>query len=266
VTDGDFPELKDAVRAIWDANADFWNARMGEGNDYHRLLIAPTQERLLAIQPGELILDVACGNGQFARHMARLGARVVAVDVSARMIENARAHSSGADAIEYHVVDAADRSALVSLGDRRFDAAVCTMAMMDMASIEPLVSALAQLLRQSGRFVFSVMHPCFNSGHITLSAEEMADATGRLATHYGVKVTRYITPRATKGVAMKQQPAPQYYFDRPISSLLKVCFDAGFVLDGFEEPTFPTAADDGRANWKNITEIPPALVARMRLR
>jgi len=26
VSDGDFPELNDAVRAVWDANADLWNA------------------------------------------------------------------------------------------------------------------------------------------------------------------------------------------------------------------------------------------------
>ena len=55
-------------------NAAFWDERMGEGNDWHRLLIAPAQERLLALQRDELVLDVACGNGQFARHMARLGA------------------------------------------------------------------------------------------------------------------------------------------------------------------------------------------------
>ena len=37
------------VRDIWDANAAFWDARMGqEGNDHRRLLVGPAQERLLA--------------------------------------------------------------------------------------------------------------------------------------------------------------------------------------------------------------------------
>lgn len=265
VGQGDFQDLNDAVRTIWDANADFWHARMGEGNDFHRLLIAPAQERLLALQPGETVLDVACGNGQFARRLAELGARVVAVDVSARMIANARANNGAADAIEYHVVDATDRAALASLGERRFDAAVCTMAMMDMASIEPLAASLGRLLRPGGRFVFSVTHPCFNSGRVTLVAEEGATDAGELVTRYAVKLAEYIRPRVTKGVAMRGQPAAQYYFDRPVSALFKVCFDAGFALDGLEEPTFPDSAADGRANWANITEIPPALVARMRL-
>jgi 2-polyprenyl-3-methyl-5-hydroxy-6-metoxy-1,4-benzoquinol methylase len=267
VTDGDFPDLNDDVRAIWDANADFWNARMGEGNDFHLELIAPAQERLLAVQPGETILDIACGNGQFARRLTDLGARVVAADVSPRMIEIAKAHRAAAtDRIEYRVIDATDRDALGALGDRRFDAAVCTMAMMDMASIEPLAAALARLLRPSGRFVFSVVHPCFNSGRVSLVAEEAADESGRLVRRYSVKMSEYIHPRPTKGLAMRGQPVPQYYFDRPISALLDVCFKAGFVLDGLEEPTFTASAGDGRPNWANITEIPPALVARMRLR
>ncbi len=261
----DFPDLTDAVRAIWDANADFWHRRMGVGNDFHRLLIAPAQERLLAVQPGETVLDVACGNGQFARQLARDGARVVAVDVAPRMIEHARAATDAAFPIDYHVLDAGDAAAMLTLGERRFDAAVCTMALMDMATIDPLLAALSRVLRPRGRFVFSVLHPCFNNGRVSLVAEEAADQSGQLVTRYAVRVADYIRPRATKGVAMKGQPAAQYYFDRPISVLFSACFRAGFALDGLEEPTFPRSAHDGRPNWSNISEIPPALVARMRL-
>jgi hypothetical protein len=78
-------------------------------------------------------------------------------------------------------------------------------------------------------------------------------------------VSEYIRPKATKGLAMKGQPIPQYYFDRPISALFNTCFKAGFALDGIEEPAFCVSAGDGRANWSNMTQIPPALVARMRL-
>ena len=161
---GEFADLNQAARDIWDRNAAFWDERMGEGNKWHRLLIAPAQERLLALRRDELVLDIACGNGQFARHMARLGARVVASDVAPQMIEHARARTTKqADRIEYRVLDATSREQLLALGERRFDAAVCTMALMDMAAIEPLLAGLSRLLKVGGRFVFSVPHPCFNS-------------------------------------------------------------------------------------------------------
>jgi 2-polyprenyl-3-methyl-5-hydroxy-6-metoxy-1,4-benzoquinol methylase len=263
---GDFQRFNDEVREIWDRNADFWHARMGDGNEFHRVLIGPAQERLLNLQPGEDVLDVACGNGQFARRMAQLGARVLALDVSPRMIDNARANTrEDQERIEYRVVDATDRAALAALGPRRFDAAVCTMAMMDMASIDPLVSSLGILLKTGGRFVFSVVHPCFNSSGVKLVAEEGNAEDGRLVTRYSVTMSEYIQPKPAKGVAMKGQPVAQYYFDRPISALFTTCFAAGFALDGLEEPTFRASADDGRANWSNITNIPPVLIARMRL-
>ena len=140
---GEFAALDEKVKEIWNTNAEFWDARMGEGNRHHKELIAPAQERLLALEKDELVLNVACGNGQFARRMVELGARVVATDPSERLIELAKARTTeNADRIDYRVVDATDAEELMALGKGRFDAAVCGMAIMDMPKIEPLLSAL----------------------------------------------------------------------------------------------------------------------------
>ena len=86
----DADSLNREVREIWDRNAPWWDERIGEGNKYQTLLIGPATERLLELRPGEVILDVACGNGAFSRRMAEAGARVVAFDFSERMLERAR--------------------------------------------------------------------------------------------------------------------------------------------------------------------------------
>jgi len=261
MSEGEFQALNAEVRDIWDTNADFWHEHMGEGNEFHRVLIAPAQERLLSVRASDVVLDVGCGNGQFARRLAALGAHIIAVDVSPRMIEKAKAHAT--ERIEYRVLDATDGAKLLSLGEQRFDAAVCTMTLMDMASIEPLLSALRSLLKPTAPFVFSVCHPCFNSPRTTLVAEETTEA-GVPRTRYSVSVSDYLQPQATKGVAMAEQPASQYYFDRPLSVLFNACFNAGFVLDGLEEPRFDTSKSDGRPSWRNMIDIPPILVARLR--
>src|SRR5688572_1500731 len=84
----------EAVRQAWEANAAFWDDRMGEGNDFYRELIAPSVEALLQVQPGQRILDAACGSGIFSRRLAELGASVVAFDIAPRMIERATARSA----------------------------------------------------------------------------------------------------------------------------------------------------------------------------
>ena len=268
--DYEFQGLESEVRSIWDRNAEFWDSRMGDGNRWHRELIAPNQERLLDLREGETVLDVACGNGNFARHMAELGAEVVGFDISEKMIEKARAYGSvGPRRIEYHVIDASDGEAVRSLGRRRFDAAVCTMAMMDMPKISPMLSALGHVLKPGGRFVFSVLHPCFNSTSTRFVLEE-SERGGVVEHEYSLRISEYIEPKQSMGLAIAGQPEPHYYFHRPISALFGACFDAGFMLDGIAEPTFrsPEADDEGRANpmwWANHAAIPPALIARMRL-
>jgi SAM-dependent methyltransferase len=269
MAEGDDPQgMNREVQAIWEANAGFWDKRFGEGNDFQRLLIGPATERLLELRPGEVVLDAACGNGAFSRRMAELGAQVVAFDFSEPFLERARARTAErpdlAGRIAYHHLDATDEAALLALGEGRFDAAVCTMALMDMAAIDPLLGAVGRLLKPDGRFVFSLTHPCFNNLYMRKIVEE-EERDGELVTSYALKITGYIRQVTGRGLGMIGQPVPQYYFDRPLSVLLGACFAAGFVLDGLEEPVFPEGTDVDRPfSWANFGEIPPVLVARLR--
>ena len=265
----DFPEYDGQTAEVWDRLAEWWDDKIGGGNDFQEYLIEPSTERLLELQPNELVLDIACGGGRLARRMASLGARIVAIDHSEKFVQRARERTKeNAEKIEYRVVDATDTQALMALGERRFDAAVCTMALMDMSSIEPLISTLPRLLKQGGRFVFSVMHPAFNSGTTRLMGEQF-EKDGEMVAKFGVTVTDYAKPFAYRGLGIVGQPVPQHYFHRPINLLFNTCFKHGFVLDGIDEPTFPEDAElKSRLpiSWANIRSIPPVLVARMRLK
>lgn len=253
----------------WETNAVFWDERMGEGNDFVEELAWPSMAPLLDLHEGERVLDVACGNGLFARRLAALGAEVVAFDFSPAMLERARARPEGHEGrvrIEYRVVDATDEAALIALGERAFDAAFSNMALMDIADVAPLFRGLARLLRPGGRFVFSVMHPAFNQADATMLAE-VEDREGALVTEYSVRIKGYLGPSMRLGLAINGQPSPQPYFHRPVSELLRPAFDAGFVLDGLAEPAFGDQHREPRRgpNWNNMTGIPPMLVVRLRL-
>ena len=249
---------------IWNANADFWDERMGDGNAFHKLLIEPAQLRLLDLQGGETILDLACGNGQFARKMADHGTQVVAVDGSERMIANARARSAEyAGRIDYRVADCTDEQQLLSLGPRQFNLVVCTMALMDIPDLQPLAAAVARLLKADGRFVFSLQHPCFNY-ELAKQGVEQHDRDGELVRDYYVRVSRYSRPSTSRGMAMDGQPVPHYYFHRPLATLLGTFFAAGLVIDGLEEPAFGANAEASKLFTMVYQEIPPALVVRMR--
>ena len=262
----EWSELRDEVRSVWDDNAAFWDNHVGEeGNVFARTLVYPTAERLLAPQPGWRVLEIACANGNFARRIAPQVAHVLATDVSPQMIEIARARTPETTTnVEFRALDAADPDALAALGDQRFDAAVCNMAIMDMPAIEPLLAALRRLLRPGGAFVFTTMHPCFNSGAITRMVE-MSDDGGELRNIYSIKSSHYHTPKHFLGLAAAGQPRPQYYFHRSFSDLFAPCFANGFLLDALEEPVFPQGDAQRALSLSNFAELPPVLAARFRL-
>lgn len=260
-------ELNRDVHDGWNENSEFWDSYMGsEGRSFQKILIGPVTERLLELKPGETVLDVACGNGAFTRRMAQLGAKVIGCDFSERQLEFANKRTKeNKERIEFKLFNATDESQLLLLGKQRFDVAVCTMAMMDMAVIEPLLSALHSILKSEGRFVFSVMHPCFNSNGVTKIYEE-EERDGKVIGRHSIKVERYIQQFVEKGIGIIGQPVAQYCFHRPLSILFNICFRAGFIIDAFEEPVFPESNDEMQTlSWSNFHEIPPVIVVRMKL-
>ena len=95
--------------------------------------------------------------------------------------------------------------------------------------------------------------------------EREENHAGELVVH-AIQISEYATPTTHKGIGIIGQPAPQYYFHRPLNGLFCACFRAGFVLDALEEPTFDANAQPSRPfSWENYHEIPPVLIARVRL-
>jgi 2-polyprenyl-3-methyl-5-hydroxy-6-metoxy-1,4-benzoquinol methylase len=265
----DFPEFNNETAPVWERLAGYWDDTIGEGNGFQDYLVEPYSEMLLELKSGERVLDIACGGGRFTRRMAAHEVTILAIDHSAEFIERAKRRTTeNADKIDYRVINATDKTALLGLGKNEFDAAVCTMALMDMASITPLISALPELLKPGGRFVFSILHPAFHSGEIEFFAES-GSADGKLSTISGVKITRYAEAYHYLGKGILAQPEPQHYFHRPLNMLFQTCFKYGFVLDGLEEPQLPEELDSSKSSplsWLKKRSIPPLMISRMRLK
>lgn len=274
-------DLNEETREAWEVNAEVWDNRMGdEGNDFFNILCWPAIASLLdaspfgddattlstSLKPDAHILDIACGNGLTTRKLAELGAQVTAFDFSSKLIEKAKARLADYQSqITFEVIDATNESQLLFFGENKFDSAISNMALFDMADIETLFRVLPKLLKPKGTFIFSITHPAFNNASAVHVAEEIDD--GEIKDTYSIKISRYMTPSHQRGLALRNQPKPQVYFDRPLQCYLNLGFKNGFVLDGFEERAFPPDSPQMfPLGWGGkFSELPPVLVARMRL-
>lgn len=112
-----------------------------------------------ALQPGERVLDVACGTGLVARLAAeRVGptGTVTGVDISPDMIEVAQPTPAPAvPAVDWQVGDAAS----LPLPDGAYDVVLCQMGLMFMEDRPRALSEMRRVLAPGGRLVVNTPGP-----------------------------------------------------------------------------------------------------------
>ena len=253
-------------REVWERLAPWWDGMIGEdGSEFHRRAVLPAVTDMLGDPMGMRVLEIGCGNGNFARHLAGQGASVTATDQADEWIRLAAARPG--PPVDYRRVDATSPEELAALGSGTFDAAVANMVLMDMPEVGPLYRALAVILRPGGRFVFALTHPCFGYGaQPTPDADRATSARSRslarvwgwgeklsesipwaakrvlvermAARSAGLASLRYLETRTVRAQVHAEQPVAHWYFHRPLQDLLNPAFDAGLVLDRIAEPRY----------------------------
>ncbi|EEH38944.2 hypothetical protein PAAG_01406 [Paracoccidioides lutzii Pb01] len=272
----------EALRA-WEKNAAYWDKVMGaDGNDYYKAVELPVLERMAAVKPGDMALDLATGNGLVARWLAYRGARVIATDGSQAMLDHAKRRGVDTDgihivSISYQVLDATSPEAFEKLIEQEtvdegtFDVVTMNMAIMDIGTLEPLAAALPKLLKKNtGRFVATLLHPFITAGATRVIEYGDSIETGREEERVSIKLTRYLhAAPPVKAEALKGQPSHQFTFHCPIYEVLAPFLRSGLVLDALEEPTFDeeynarTPVDPRSLRY--IIQIPKIFAFRMRI-
>ena len=154
-------QKKESIKKEWNDAAESWVDFVRKGKDYYRdELNNPATFRLIGDVRGRLVLDLACGEGYNTRILARKGAKVTGIDFSEKMIELARRQAEEKLGICYRVLDATD---LKEFSSNYFDIVTCFMSLQDIEKYKRAISEVARVLRNWGRFVFSVPHPCFET-------------------------------------------------------------------------------------------------------
>jgi len=110
----------------------------------------------LALRPGELVLDVACGTGTLAIPAARAGARVSGIDIAPNLIAQARheARTTGLD-VEFEVGDAE----ALPYHDGQFDTTVTMFGAMFAYRPDRAATELLRVTRAGGRVAMANWTP-----------------------------------------------------------------------------------------------------------
>ncbi|GAA1447218.1 class I SAM-dependent methyltransferase [Leifsonia poae] len=105
--------------------------------------------RAVAPRAGEIVLDVAAGTGTSSASLAKDGARVVAADFSAGMIEVGRARQAGNPFVEFVQADAT----ALPFGDDEFDAVTISFGLRNIVDPQKAIAEFYRVTKPGGRVV-----------------------------------------------------------------------------------------------------------------
>lgn len=143
-------------------------------------IFAPWAEALVVLpdlQPGERVLDAACGTGAVARAAApRVGSKgtVTAVDVNPGMLAIARGSTPGQPAVGWREADVIE----LPFPDGSFDVVFCQQGLQFMGDRDAAACEMRRVLVSSGRVAVSVWRRLEHNRAFAIFAETLERFSG----------------------------------------------------------------------------------------
>jgi SAM-dependent methyltransferase len=195
--------------------------------------------------PGELTLDIGCGEGRMARALAAAGHRVIGVDVTELL---ARAASDHDDPVLAVVADAA----ALPFRDGVADLVASFMTLMDTDDFAAAVSEAGRILRPGGQYCIAIVHPLAESGRFLEDGSFLVDRPY-------LQVWRYPDELHREGIEMTFHTE-----HRPIESYARALEDAGLVIEAIREPMPDLAMAAKQPSAERWRQVPNLLLLRAR--
>ncbi len=177
--------------------------------------------QLLDPQPGELILDLGCGDGALTEKIAAAGCAVFGVDSSHAQLQAARSRN-----LPVAVMDGQQLAI-----KRRFDAVFTNAALHWMKQPEKVVEGVANALRPGGRFV------------------------GEFGGKGNVKTIRQALPRTLRKRGIDPWSVEPWYYPSP-EEYTKLLNRFGFAVEYIELIPRPTLLPGDILGWLEVFAQP----------
>lgn len=235
----------------WGKVASWYNDHLKGDDTYHAQVIAPNLFRMLDPKEGEVVLDLACGQGYITRLVAESGASVLGVDVSPELVSLAK-QGNTLENCNFGVLSADD---LHSLKNESYDAALCVLALQNIEKLRETFSEVSRVLKHRGKFLVVLNHPSFR---VPKASEWGFDEARKVQYR---RVDSYLSESRAE-IEMhpgKVKSEVTVSFHRSLQLYMKQARAAGFAIRSLEEWISHRNSDSGpRAEAENKArkEIP----------
>ncbi len=203
-----------------------WYDQDAVTSPFYQEMVVPSIMALVGDVEGEVVCDIACGQGVISRELARRGAQVIGIDISTELLNLARGYEAREPLGIRYVED--DAQSLSHLSDGSVDGVTCCMALMNIPDLVACVATISRVLKRDGWFVATITHPCFQTPHSEWIITP-DNHPARLVRGYVPECFwRSDNPDGVRGRVGEHH--------RTLSTYLNTTASAGFVLEQMHEP------------------------------
>jgi ubiquinone/menaquinone biosynthesis C-methylase UbiE len=209
---------------------DFVDRSLADQNGLWQVLLARFKEILGDHLKEARVCDIACGEGYLSRFLGQFGPQeVVGIDTSVALIDVATRRSDRMN-LSYRVDDA---QYLRTFEDASIDIAVSQLAIMDIPDHRALFQSVRRVLKAGGVFVFSLLHPCFESPFRVPDEPQFQVDVNSNPVAYIVRHYAHEGFWQSGGTGVRGHMGA---YHRTLSTLINDLLEAGFILERLEEP------------------------------
>ncbi|MDD5547665.1 MAG: methyltransferase domain-containing protein [Candidatus Pacebacteria bacterium] len=233
----------------WSNSAEWYDKLLSEEGTYQKDLILPNLLRLMEIKKGEIVLDLACGQGFFSREFYKKGAHVIGADISKKLIDIARNKSPKEIRFE-----AAPADNLKFLPNKSANKITVVLAIQNMENITGVFSECRRVLKTEGKLFIVMNHPAFR---VLKKSSWEYDEKNKVQYR---RIDEYISESKEK-ILMHPGESDEstISFHRPLQFYFKALNKGGFCVSRLEEWTSNKKSQPGPrsvAENKARKEIP----------
>ena len=203
----DVPSIEDA----YDKLAQSYTIR--EDDPYCADLEFPSMKALMPTIAGKRILDAGCGCGRYTEWLIERGARVVAVDQSDEMLEQAKARVNGE--ADFRRADLG--KPLTFVDDNEFEGIVCGLSLHYVEDWRVPLTTFSRILEPGGFLAISTHHPL--DDFIACDAENYFEIE-----------------RASMTWSTSDEEVTIPFYRRPFAEIVNPLIETGFQLEELVEP------------------------------
>lgn len=233
----------------WEQNAGWWQDQFTDGADpeYEEQMLPIVAEHL---QGATRVLDIGCGEGQVARHIARTvpGVAVVGVEPAEAQLVVARERAGGPRYVR------GEANAL-PVADGAFDAVVACLVFEHITDVDAALAEVARSLSPGGVFLFLLNHPLLQvPGSGWIDDHILDEQYWRVGAYLVEDVS---LEELAPGVVLP-------FVHRPLSRYVNRMADVGMRIDRMLEPAPPPGFVARAPEYQAAVTIPRLLVLRAR--